>query len=619
MSRRWTWALAALLAVSFALRVWYGSADPTSLRFYDERYSFHNVTALWLHDRGEPANAYYPSLSFLPQTALLWASETASRWTGLEILSVRGGPGQPWSPTAYLLCRGLSALYGTLSIYWLFRIGRRLFGPAVGWTAALLLSVVPHHLFSSAMFKPDILVVWLVLVAFEWSLDAVERVDLRRFGVAGVGVGLAVAAKYTGVGAAIPLTVGALAGRRRSRRTWGLLILAGLASIVTFLVLNPWIGATLGYLPELAEIYETKGEEAGGSHGGVLLAELGFLWRHHGPAVFPFLLLGAATLVPRAKAHRGVLMTFAWVVGYSALYAAATTLFKGQNYLPVVPFTALWAGWGVVWSVRRAVERMPVLRQPALGLLMGLLGLGILFVPAVGRIYGEVVPTQADRAAGWLAGRLPDLDERHVVYETWSEDGFWVRAGGSRAASRPVERLPDVDEKELDRADVEVFPVSRLEGEDADVYLRRLARGGTVRRFEAEAFRGRGTELLVLLHPWRKVREDPLAVAPGDGPGRYRLAFPPAGGSRVASLVLDLPMPPRGAPPPILRLGDREVSLRLTQGRGRRGTYVTERFEVASSVGRIPATFENLPRGPGEPAGRLVTWQPPDSALDSPR
>ena len=75
-------ALGLLLAASFSVRAWYGAAEPSSSRFYDERFSFHNVTAFLVHDRWVPANAYYPRLSFLPQAGVLWASETLSELTG---------------------------------------------------------------------------------------------------------------------------------------------------------------------------------------------------------------------------------------------------------------------------------------------------------------------------------------------------------------------------------------------------------------------------------------------------------------------------------------------------------------------------------------------------------
>ncbi len=513
--------LAALLVASFALRATLGSVGLDSTRNFDERFTLHNVRAL-LEGR-PPANAYYPGLSYLPQTAVLAASQALYRLTGWERLAVFRG--EAFSPTAYLLCRWLAALYGTLAIALVYRVGKRLacLGEAepashaawAGLAGAALLAALPAHVSASAQVKPDVLVVLLALLAFDWSLSAALEPTRRGFLRAGAGVGLAVAAKYTGVGAALPLAVGALvrkpveeSSRSRLLRWLGL---AALASIITFLLLNPFLPVVLRYLPELAEIYQRKGAEAGGSHLGVLGAELRFLLRHHGWLLTGVALASLAWLSARAwRAERreervGASMVLAWPLGYSLLYAAATTLFKGQNYLPVAAFTSIAAGLGIAAAGKWVAVRWPRRRmRPAFAgwslAALGLFGAVLLFRAPVAEVYREVVPSTYDRAAALLVGRLQPLALSHVVFERRDEP-LRVTAGGTRAAMQVVTHLGAEPPEALDLADAEVFLGERLESPRAELYRQRLAAAGAgAQRLEAQPFAAHGPSLAVLLH-----------------------------------------------------------------------------------------------------------------------
>src|SRR6185295_16347371 len=100
-----------------------------------------------------------------------------------------------------------------------------------GLLAAAVLAAFPRHLLASVEFKPDILVILLVLLTFYWTLDAALRPSLARFLAVGLGVGLAVSTKYTGIAAALPITTAVLVNGRRDARQWRWLFLAGLTSV----------------------------------------------------------------------------------------------------------------------------------------------------------------------------------------------------------------------------------------------------------------------------------------------------------------------------------------------------------------------------------------------------
>lgn len=337
-----TWLLALLLIWSFGLRIWYASQDLHSGEHYDERFTLRNVNALLRDHTLEPRHAFYLSLSYLPHTALLAASDGLYRLTGLQALAVRGRGADDFTPTAYLLCRGLNALFGTLSLLLIYKIGARLYSPWTGLLAAAILASFSRHLLSSAEIKPDILVILLVALTFLWSLDAPRCQTLRPYLKAGLGVGLAVATKYTGVAAALPLAYTGLKEGWRDRRRWLWLTLAGLTSVAVFVVLNPYLKLVFEFIPKLVHGYAVKGTQEKSDHWTVFVRQVRFLIEHHGAVVALFVGLGTLGLLWRAfrpapddpEARRvGTQLVLSILLGYSVIHALGMTLFRGQNYL----------------------------------------------------------------------------------------------------------------------------------------------------------------------------------------------------------------------------------------------------------------------------------------------
>lgn len=616
---RWiSLGLAALLVLSFALRAWHASAELHGGRHYDERYSFRNVSEFLVRGKLWPQNAYYPSLSFLPQTAVLAASEGLHRLTGVELLSIldeRRPDG--YSATAYLLARLVAAIFGTLSIWLVFVLGRRLFSPAAGLLGATLLSAVWGHVLASALFKPDILVVLLMLATFVWSLDAVERPALGRFLLAGVGVGLATAAKYNGVGAAIPLTAAALYTGWRDRKQWLWLALAGVASAVTFIVLNPWLSLIFRYTVRVQDIYQSKAELQGGTHASMVAEELHYLVSHHGAAIVGFAVLGCLGLVMRAvrrgsaeKVRLEALLVLAAVLGYSAFYAGTTTLFRGQNYLPVTAFTALLAAWAMLGLWRFLTDRLPPLAFRPLAVAAWALVVALAFRFPVSAAYHHVVPSTAELAANLLVRQLRPVELRRVYYELEGPRLRPFRKGHYMAAVA-LERLHELAPAELDRADAEVFPAARLHGPEADFYLRRLAEpAGALRSFEPGFLSAWGPELVVALHGWQpQGAPEPLVPEP-DGAGRFRAVLPralPSG--EVFSLSLWLPHRQGGRKVVELELDGGPLAAFQTRIAGRRAHYATARMEPAG--GELIVRYHRRVAADEPPEVALSRWRPP--------
>lgn len=522
------WALGLFLVLSFALRVWYGSTGLHAGRVWDERFEVANVAALLDGplldgDRPWPDNVFYPSLSYLPHTAVLG---TAQGVFGIDVLRADGG----FTPAGYLLARATEALFGTLSLLWLFRIGRRLFDPQVALAGVALLAAVPWHLRMSAVFKPDALMSLLLLVALEAALGIVERPTARRHLWAGSAVGLAVAAKYNALAAAVPVAVGSLLElRRRPRRLLLLIPLAALAALAVFYLLNPALLTT----PELLsrdfgrtlEDYEHKGEAAELGRLRLPLAVVASLasGRFHGAVVAAAALVGLAILAWRASTaddpteRQSLAVFLALPAGYLLLYLLVTTNPAEHNWLPLAPFTSLAAAWLLAGFWRRASGLVPrrrwrcLLDRAALALLLtGSLGYGAACT------YAITVPSTWVRATERVRSALGrDFRDRSVLYEL-------------PADARPVIRLGQVNKAAMvPLGDVPPAVARRLaDGADARIHLAAKAPlpgclpGGhqpRVQRITARPFTAWGPDVVLYLQPWRRAGRAQLeAMSTGD-------------------------------------------------------------------------------------------------------
>lgn len=605
--RRWVRiALLAVIAAGFGLRLWIATAHLDNTRHFDERFSLANVAALIDDGTLRPANAYYPSLSWLPQALVMGASEALARVTGVEAFSVHSeATSDGWSPTAYLLARLVSVVWGTLGIVAVYLLGRRLFDPRAGLAAAALVAALPPHVVASGLFKPDILVALLVTLTVLWSVDAAERPSFRRFALAGAGVGLAVAAKYTGVGAAFAVAVAALWGGWRSGlrgwgRRWLMLAAAGAVSLALFFLINPHSAVIFSYLPRLWGIMESKGEASGVSHLGVLGQAAWYPVRHHGWAVALLALAGVIGLLARLVRRgtepgrrREAAIVLAYALGYPLLYAASTRLFKGQNLLPVACFTALAAGWAAVGLWDRAAARLPARWLPASRRpwLAGLIAVSLAVaacLPAMQTVYATVVPTTWEVAQGYLGGRLEPAAVRRIYYERGPGllDRLEPASGGHRLPAIGVERLAEVPPADLDRADGEAFFAARLGEPGSAFYLRRAAlRGGAAERFEPAWLRARGPALVVVLHGWELAGPPETAAVEPLGGNRFRVTLgTPAAAGEPVTLALRVPRTRRGARPREVSIDGEAKPLLITRAGGGLGHYQTAKLDLPAGA-----------------------------------
>ncbi|HUO86259.1 MAG TPA: glycosyltransferase family 39 protein, partial [Thermoanaerobaculia bacterium] len=621
--RSWPWrlGLAALLLWALALRAWMAVPALHAGRFWDERYTLQNVEVVLREGRWLPANAYHPTLAYLPQTAVLAVPHALAQATGDDTFAVLAPRG--FAPLAYLLVRLVQAIFGTLSIVWLFRVGRRLFDSPTGMLAAALMAVVPWHMRQSVIFKPDILLLLLTLVAFEWALAAYERPTRGRFLRAGAGVGLAIAAKYNGVAAALPLAAGWIAGPGR-RRLAGWLALAAAAALATFLLLDPHLllhpemlvrdfGATL-------RDYADKGAQAAAGRGDIVrhaFASLGGA-TFHGPLVGLLALAGlvwlsveAARAAPERRRQLSMLLSFP--VGYVVAYAAATNNPSDHNWLPIVPFTSLAAAALVVAAGRRLAGHVPLLaRRPVLPV-AAVLAVLLLAGPSTAYAYRVAVPSTWAEVDRLLLARLGDQSGHRLVWQEGLEE-FRVGRRGHRVR-KPVLVPPE----EARRAGF------GPQGTDARVEIEPPAGAATTdgggRQVEATAmetrwihpalFRAHGPALRLTSHPWNPA--GPPVRLDVDATGFVVPPTPP-GPRGTPWVTIEVILAEGAAPPPGLAVEWQGRRLPLFWGGirgGGGGRFVSPRVAAPEGPSQLRVVGEQPPVVRGV---EMWSWWPPEGA-----
>lgn len=612
--------LGLLLAWALLCRLVYGSVGLGEGRFWDERYSLENVRHILETGRLEAVTGWYPMPSYLPHTALLAAVRELHDLTGWERLAVLGPRG--FTPNAYLLCRSLQALFGTVSLLCLFLLVRRLGDWREALLATLLLAATPNHLRLSVIFKPDALLLMTTLLAVLVAVRVVERRPTGRMllvhsAAAGAMVALAASASLLGVLVAVPVGLAVLLAGDGWRERIGGLVAATLSSAVLSFALNPAWRLQLHFLERIRRQY--REQSVGQGHLDVLIGEMEALLdsAFFGPVLGALGLIGLVALLAGMlrdlDRRRPLAVALAFPVGFSLLFAASTTYAKQNHFLQVAPYVAWGAAhlllrggtalWGAVAESARARRR--VLRS---ALLLALAAGSLWRVGSSSRlVYEAKVPTTASLLARRMLPYLDPLAWRVVPVEATVESSSppLVR-WRDRAATPQVASLVEVSEDALRLGDGVVVLAGRLAGPRGAQYAALLDRLAPTRRLEARPRigRSRGPALAAVLYPWRAVGEV-AAPMTSSSPGSWGVTLPEAGGE-VRSLRLWLP---RLDEPPRLEVGGRSVALHSTRTDGRKDRYLSPRLRDVGGGEvrlRLPVEVELAE----EPVLEVRSWAP---------
>jgi 4-amino-4-deoxy-L-arabinose transferase-like glycosyltransferase len=404
--------LAGVLAVALGLRLW-GIRQGLPFAYNADEADHFVPHAVEMFARGTLDPHYFanpPAFTYLLHFLFaLWFGGKA----GVE----RAFAGHP--SEVYTLARASAAVLGTLAVGLLYATGARLFGRGVALLAAALLAVAFLPVFYAHLALNDAPTLAPLTLSLLGTADVLRKGRLRDYLLAGVGLGLACASKYTAGIVIVPLAAAAAAryleetGPAPRRRAVSGLALAGAAALGAFLVANPyalldWSAFHRELVHQSTLSAEAEGKLGAPKEGGLVYYLWALTW---GLGWAPALAaLGGALTVWRHERRLGWLL-----VPAPLLYLAFMGLqgrYFGRWVMPILPLLCLLAALfalQVCGAVSRALARR--LRRPRLGIAFtALLVAGLLAQGVVYSVHSGLVLSRADTrnlARAWMLAHVP--------------------------------------------------------------------------------------------------------------------------------------------------------------------------------------------------------------------
>ena len=147
----------------------------------------------------------------------------------------------------YLLSRSFSAILGALTVIPIYFTAKTIFGKKAGLLSGLALAIAPFHVWHSHYALADVPMMFFLSWSLYFSSRVLFKKDAQAYIWAGLFAGLAASTKYNGLliaGALVLAHLFRVFSEREEKlldiKSWGKLILAGLASVAGFLAGTPF-------------------------------------------------------------------------------------------------------------------------------------------------------------------------------------------------------------------------------------------------------------------------------------------------------------------------------------------------------------------------------------------
>jgi len=444
LRRRWAWpALALVLVGALALRLWgVQQGLPYAYNADEADHFVPHAVAMFGHSLNPHYFANPPAFTYVLHYVF------AITYGGTSGVHHAFG----YDPTeVYTLARVAAAVLGVLALWLLYATGARLFNRAVGLVAAAIEAVAFLPVFYAHLALNDVPTLAPLTLSLLGSAGVVTKGRKRDYLLAGVGLGLACATKYTAGIVVVPFVAVAIAraldcgngdveGSNASKGSRGSklavraalgALLTLLAAAVAFFVANPY--ALLDYKSFHAELVhqstlsaEAQGKLGAPREGGFAYylwsLTWGFGWA---PALAA---LGGAVAIWWRRASLGWLLVPAPLL--FLLFMGLQGRYFGRWLMPILPllcllaafFVLALAGW-LVQLARRSRSRRSPLALACAALLVALtLAQGVVFSVHSGVTLARVDTRKITRT--WLLAHVPQRTK--IVVEPVSPDG-WAR------------------------------------------------------------------------------------------------------------------------------------------------------------------------------------------------
>jgi Dolichyl-phosphate-mannose-protein mannosyltransferase len=369
----------------------------------------------------------------------------------------------------FTAARVCAAVLGTGALWLLYVAGSRLFGRAVALLAAAVEAVAFLPVFYSHLALNDVPTLAPLTLSLVGAAGVLRKGRARDWLLAGVGLGLGCATKYTAGIALLPLLAAAgarylapAAGRPAVRPVAAGLALAGAAALASFLLADPYslldFHAFSQGIAHQSSLSGEAGGKLGAPHGGGISYYLWSLSWGLGwvPAVAA---LGGALVVWRRGRSLGWMLVPAPLL-YLVLMGSESRFF-GRWLLPIFPILCLLAAFFALqfasalagWTHRSLKRRTPAERAPPAepspfvvppspaprlrAVLAAAVSIALCAQGVVYSVHSDLVLSRADTRAlarAWMAAHVP-VGTRIVVEPVVPDE--WVSDVGRPVAATP--------------------------------------------------------------------------------------------------------------------------------------------------------------------------------------
>jgi dolichyl-phosphate-mannose-protein mannosyltransferase len=427
-------ALTLLLAVALLLRLWgIKQGLPYSYNSDEATHFVPRAIGFFGHDLNPHYFLNPPAYSYLLYIVFeLWfgSADTVRHLYTTDPSAV------------FMVARAVAAVLGTLSVALLYFTGARLWGRSVGLLAAAILAFAFLPVFYSHLALNDVPTLAPVTLSLYGIAGVLRRGRTRDYAVAGVGIGLAAATKYTG-GITLFCLLGAAASDAAAgslRPTARRLVLGGVLAVAAFVIANPYS------LLDTSAFLSGVGQQASAAAGadpvklgtrpgsGITYYLWTFTWGlGWGPTVAA---LGGTALLA-ARRRIGALLMFVPACVFFVIFMGDQQRFFGRWVMPIFPVVALLAAYGAVELVRW-LHRARGVPLPLVGAVTLLLMLG---QSAVADVHNDAVlsrPETRNLLRAWMVAHIPAGSR--IVIEPLVPSNWTVDIGTSLSATPTGER-----------------------------------------------------------------------------------------------------------------------------------------------------------------------------------
>jgi 4-amino-4-deoxy-L-arabinose transferase-like glycosyltransferase len=464
--RRWAWpALAAVLIAAISLRLWGVAQGLPYVYNLDESDHFvPHAVAMFGHGLNPHYFANPPALTYLLHLAFaLWFGGAAGVRHAYAL----------HPQDVYVLARVVTALLGTAAVWLLYLVGSRLFDRAVGLLAATIEAVAFLPVFYAHLALNDVPTLAPLTLSLLGTAGVLRRGRALDYLIAGVGLGLACATKYTAGIVLLPLLAATAVRYLERDRAPGPrpaavspalagIAIAGAAALAAFLISDPYSlldyhAFHSGLVHQSTVAGEAQGKLGAPKGGGLPYYLWSLTW---GLGWVPALAaLGGAVTVWRRDRRLGWVLVPAPVL--FLLFMGAQGRYFGRWLLPIFPFLCVLGAFFALELARSLAARRPRIRTAAIALAaLGLCAQGVLY-----SVHSSLVLSRADTrnlTRAWMLHNVPAgsrLVVEPVVPNAWVTDlgqaspggtgPRWVKYASLRAVLNPVSGAPEPEGRKV--------------------------------------------------------------------------------------------------------------------------------------------------------------------------